>query len=107
MVVRLLPWQPEYGSGLTFDTEDEPDASAPVDLTVERLIWAPVTPEPGPPTPVQIVDGVRRADAHALDDGADGAPVFGLFGSFAVGAVRCDGVARIPEDRIRVERRYL
>ena len=107
MVVRLLPWQPEYGSGLTFDTEDEPDAFAPVDLTVERSIWAPVTPDTGPPTPVQIVDGVRRADAHALDDGPDGAPVFGLFGSFAVGAVRCDGVARIPEDRIRVERRYL
>ncbi len=107
MVVRLLPWQPEYGSGLTFDSEDEPDAFAPVDLTVERQIWAPVTPDSGPPTPVQIVDGVRRADAHALDDGPDGTPIFGLFGSYAVGTVRCDGVARIPEERIRVERRYL
>jgi len=107
MVVRLLPWQPEYGTGLTFDAEDEPDDLASVDLTVERNVWAPVTPDPGPRSAVQIVDGVRRADAHALDDAPDGTPIFGLFGSFAVGAVRCDGVARILDDRIRVERRYL
>ena len=107
MVVRLLPWQPDYGSGLPFDTESEPDALDPVDITVERPVWAPVTPEPAPPAAVQIVDGVRRAEAHAMDDGPDGAPLFGLFGSYAVGAVRCDGQARILDDTLRVERRYL
>lgn len=107
MVIRLLPWQPEYGTGLTFDMEDEPDLAASVDPTVERSVWAPVTPDPGGMTPIQIVDGVRRADAHALDDAPDGTPIFGLFGSFAVGAVRCDGAARISERAIRVERRYL
>jgi hypothetical protein len=107
MVVRLLPWQPDYGTALPFDAESEPDPLNPVDLRVERQVWVPVTPEPGPPVAVQIVDGVRRAEAHALDDGPGGEPIFGLFGSFAVGAVRCDGIARILEDRIRVERRYL
>lgn len=107
MVVRLLPWQPDYGSALPFDTESEPDPLDPVDLKIERPVWAPVTPEPGPTAPVQIVDGVRRAEAHALDDGPDGAPIFGLFGSYAVGAVRCGERAQILEDSIQVERRYL
>jgi hypothetical protein len=111
MVVRLLPWQPNYGSTLSFDTELEPDPLEPLDITIERAVWAPVTPDPAPDVPVQIVDGVRRAEAHALDDGPDGAPLFGLFGSYAVGAVRCavhlERRARIPEESIRVERRYL
>lgn len=111
MVVRLLPWQPEYGSALPFDAESESDPLEPVDITIERSIWAPVTPHHAPDVPVQIVDGVRRAEAHALDDGPDGAPLFGLFGSYAVGAVRCAVLhgerARILEDSIRVERRYL
>jgi len=107
MVIRLLPWQPDYGSALPFDSESEPDPLDPVDLSVERRIWAPVTPDPAPPVAVQIVDGVRRAEAHAMDDGPDGAPMFGLFGTFAVGVVRCDGVARIVQESIRVQRRYL
>lgn len=79
----------------------------PVDLTVERPIWAPVTPDPAPPAPVQIVDGVRRAESHAMDDAPNGTPIFGLFGSYAVGGVRCDGRARILEESILVRRRYL
>jgi hypothetical protein len=107
MVVRLLPWQPNYGSALPFDTESEPNPLDPVDLKIERPVWAPITPKPGATSPVQIVDGVRRAEAHALDDGSDGEPIFGLFGSYAVGAVRCGERARILEDSIRVERSYL
>ena len=107
MVVRLLPWQPNYGSALGFDSESEPDPMDPVDLTVERQIWAPVTADPAPPAPVQIVDGVRRAESHAMDDAPDGSPIFGLFGSYAVGGVRCDGQARILEESILVRRRYL
>ena len=107
MVVRLLPWQPEYGSALPFDSDAEPDPMDPVDLTVERPVWAPVTPDPAPPAPVQIVDGVRRAESHAMDDGPEDEPIFGLFGSYAVGAVRCDGRATIIEDSILVRRRYL
>lgn len=118
MTVRLLPWAPEYGTSMQFDAEADEAAGGPPDVTVERAVWAPVTPVPASLPAVTIVDGVRRAEAHAMDDGPDGTPLFGLFGSFAVGAVRVgpfpgagargapSGRARILEDRIRVERRY-
>ena len=108
MALRLLPWAPEYGSSLQFDADDAEAASAQVDITVEGP-WESRAPKTGAPAAVQIVDGVRRAEAHAMDDGPDG-PVFGLFGSLAVGAVRCDGggASIVEADRIpRVERRYL
>ena len=114
MPLRLLPWAPEYGTAMQFDADD--DASHPaaaVDATVERPDWVAVDPAGEPPLALQVVDGVRRAEAHAMDDGPDGEPLFGLFASFAVGVVRClsphgggAGSASIDEDAIRVERRY-
>ncbi len=106
MPLRLLPWAPEFGTSMQFDTRDELPAEPP-DITIERETWAPVTPAGDAPG-VQIIDGVRRAEAHAMDDGPDGEPRFGLFGSFAVGAVRCDARgAAILDETLRVERRYL
>jgi hypothetical protein len=109
MALRLLPWQPEFGTSMQFDAE--PDAAVPTeppDIRVEESRWVPMTPSGPPSLAVQIVDGVRRAEAHAMDSEADGRPVFGLFGSYGVGAVRCDeGGARILEERSRIERRYL
>ena len=110
MALRLLPWSPEYGTGMQFDVEanaglNGDDSAAAVDF-VERRPWEPVTPVAAPPAAVQIVDGVRRAEAHAMDEAADGSLVLGLFGSYAVGAVRCDGRAQILDDHFRVERRY-
>jgi hypothetical protein len=115
MSVRLLPWQPEYGTSMQFDAESDEAAAGPPNVTVERRVWQPVTPAPASLPAVQVVDGVRRAEAHAMDDAPDGTPIFGLFGSFGVGAVRCgpfDG-ARGPAARIldddphqRIERRY-
>lgn len=118
MSLRLLPWAPEYGTALQFDSDVDANGNgAPtVDHTVEGP-WRVVTPEAPPPASVQIVDGVRRAEAHALDEGADGSAVFGLFGTLAVGAVRLDSPAplggapgaraRLLPDTFRVERRYL
>ncbi len=118
MSVRLLPWQPEYGTSMQFDAEADEAAAGPPDVTVERHVWQPVTPAPASLPAVQVVDGVRRAEAHAMDDAPDGTPIFGLFGSFGVGAVRCgpfDGAAprrrqgvpaRLLDDRMRIERRY-
>jgi len=85
-----------------------------VDLTVERPTWAPVT-RSAPVDRVYLIDGVRRAEAHALDDdgGAQvgaggGTPALGLFGSYAIGAVAlADGRATVMHDHVRVERRYL
>ena len=90
MPLRLLPWSPEYGSALQADPDsyDEPDATAAEILEGE---WRARRPSGDPPAAVQIVDGVRRVEAHALDDLPDGETAFGLFGSYAVGAVRCEG----------------
>jgi len=107
MPLRLLPWSPEYGTGMQFDADDSAEGTARVDCHLERRPWEAVTPSCAPPDAIQIVDGVRRAEAHAMDETAGGATVFGLFGSFAVGAVRCDGRARLLDDEFQVERRYL
>ncbi|MDA1010911.1 MAG: DNA double-strand break repair nuclease NurA [Chloroflexi bacterium] len=113
MPVRLLPWQPEYGTAMQFDAdlaESTGEAPVDVDLRVERDTWAPVSRHADVER-VLIVDGVRRVEAHALDDvpapqgGTE--PVFGLFGSYAVGAVELDRGTCILADRVRVERRYL
>lgn len=113
MPLRLLPWAPEYGPGLqaTVDEAADDTSSVSVDTTIEGE-WRAIMPSPGAGRPpvVQIVDGVRRAEAHAMDDGdgPDRAPLFGLFGSLAVGAVRCEaGGARVMSDVVRVERHYL
>lgn len=107
VTLRLLPWSPEYGTSMQFDA-DEAEPRVEVDTTIEQGAWLAVTPSIAPPTAVQIIDGVRRAEAHALADGPGGEPLFGLFGSYAVGAVRCEtgAPATIDEATIRVERRY-
>ncbi|MCA9846651.1 MAG: DNA double-strand break repair nuclease NurA [Dehalococcoidia bacterium] len=110
MPVRLLPWQPEYGTAMQFDA-DAPDFGdgddVVPDLTVEASTWAPITRRADVER-VYLVDGVRRAEAHALDDDGGATPALGLFGSYAIGAVAlAAGRAGILRDRVRVERRYL
>jgi hypothetical protein len=86
------------------------DGAAPqldVDTGVEQARWVAVVPAGERASAVQVVDGVRRVEAHAFADGPVGEPLFGLFGSFGVGAVRCEGErAWVLEDALRVERRY-
>ena len=109
MPLRLMPWAPQYGTGMQLDSGAEEDPSqAEVDTSVERSDWVAVEPKGDPPAALQIVDGVRRAEAHAIDDGPEGEPLLGLFGSLAAGVVRCDvGSASIPEQHLHVGRRYL
>ncbi|MEZ4553264.1 MAG: hypothetical protein R3B59_05080 [Dehalococcoidia bacterium] len=109
MALRLLPWSPEYGTGMQFDVDANGGASgedSPVVEFAEHRPWERVAPRAEPPAAVQIVDGVRRAEAHAMDEAPDGSLVLGLFGSYAVGAVCCNGRAQLLEDRFRIERRY-
>src|SRR4051794_25115712 len=110
MALRLLPWSPEYGTGMQFEAEgargDTAEERPPIEF-VEHRPWEAVTPTAPRPAAIQIVDGVRRAEAHAMDETPEGALVLGLFGSYAVGVVRCEGRARILDDEFRVERRYL
>ncbi len=109
MPVRLLPWSPEYGTAMRMDAAEADEADrGDVDLRVERDIWAPITPGTTPPLRVRIVDGVRRAEAHALDDDLDGLPTFGLFASYAVGVVACEpAAARVVDEATEVMRQYL
>lgn len=115
MPLRLLPWSPEYGSGIQADDESATDDEAlRADIGFERRPWEPVRPAGAAPAAVQIVDGVRRVEAHAIDDLPDGETAFGLFASYAVGAVRCEGArSRVLGDEagddglLRVRRSFL
>lgn len=105
MALRLLPWAPEYGTALQSDA-DEPEAA--IDVAVEGPWRAVPAPVPAALPALCIVDGVRRAEAHALDEDADGALQYALFGSYAVGAVVVAAAgARVLDNALRVERRLL
>jgi hypothetical protein len=97
------PWDPGYGTSV----EAEPPLSTAdvrLDVEVAAAAWAPVRPPAGTDVPevVLFVDGVRRVDARSWVSGDDGGdPQPGLFASYAAGAVRCDGRARLVEVEAR------
>jgi uncharacterized protein len=90
VTVRADPWAPEYGMGFEARVEEAPPLTDP---SVETDDWStPLRPTGRDPGPVWFVDGVRRVELRLLlDDDGHRAP--GLFGSYATGAVRCDGRA--------------
>jgi hypothetical protein len=98
--LRADPWAPDYGMG--FEAPIEPPEESPprADPLVETADWsAPRSPAPSPREEVWFVDGVRRVDLRLVaDDGQRRSQ--GLFGSYAVGSVRCDGVAAFDEHRV-------
>ena len=114
MALRLLPWASEFGAGIEAAVDPAPPQAAEVDAGVEHSRWGAVAPADREPRALRIVDGVRRVEAHAMEDGAaaepDGeGPALGLFGSLAVGAVAVEpgAPARILESTIRLERCYV
>ena len=110
VMTRMTPWSPAQGPG-----SDAPlnaggdDGVFRIDTSVEGA-WVPRHLS-GDRTPiVQIVDGVRRVEAYAVSDTTSGAAAPALFGSYAVGVVRCEpNRATVLTDPglLRVERRYL
>ena len=97
--LRADPWSPEYGMGLEAASLTEEDTD--VDPSVETTDWSrPLHPATGEPIPLAFVDGVRRVDLR-LWASEDGVEVPGLFGSVAVGSVRCDGSATFGDERVR------
>jgi hypothetical protein len=74
---------------------DETPATAEPAVETEDWSRAIVPAEPAPGT-VWFVDGVRRIELRVLAD-EDGRRAPGLFGSWAVGVVRCDGRATFGE----------
>jgi hypothetical protein len=95
--LRLDPWAAEYEGSIQLGEEDEAVA---VDIRVESAAWAAVRPGKAPlPRRIAFVDGVRRIE-HRLLIGDGERTVFGLLGSFGVGAVTVDGAARVGHEAI-------
>ncbi|HSD29773.1 MAG TPA: hypothetical protein VLL75_20890, partial [Vicinamibacteria bacterium] len=84
---RLDPFAADYDAAIQLNETDEP--TAPVDVTVERAEWQPVSPEGREVVPVFFVDGVRRVEHRLLVESDEGT-LFGLLGSFGVGATHVD-----------------
>lgn len=96
-------WAPEYGS--SFETDAALGDESKVDETIE--VAGNWSPQPGHDDGVErvvFVDGVRRIDARLTLDDPDG-PVPGICGSYGVGAVRWERVARRSHfDRLHIDR---
>jgi hypothetical protein len=91
LALRADPWTPEFGMGFEARVEDTP---ARADPAVEAEDWSrPISVPEVQPGTVWFVDGVRRVELRLIADGDEGRRAPGLFGSFAVGAVRCNGRA--------------
>jgi hypothetical protein len=95
--LRLDPWAAEFEGMVQVSEEEE---AVPVDIRVEQAPWAAIRPPEAPsPRRVAFVDGVRRIE-HRLLIGDGERTVFGLLGSFGVGAVVVDGEARVGHETI-------
>jgi hypothetical protein len=96
--IRLDPWSVEYEGAIQIG--DEGQEPARVDIRVESPVWAAVRPVEAPAPPaVAIVDGVRRIEHRLLVEDGD-RTVFGLLGSYGVGATVVDGAARVAHETI-------
>ena len=95
LALRADPWTPDYGMG--FEARLEEGAPASADPSVETEDWGrAIAPGEAPACTVFFVDGVRRVDLRVLaEEGERRVP--GLFGTWAVGAVRCDGRAAFAD----------
>jgi hypothetical protein len=87
LTLRADPWMPDYGMGFQASLEEPPRRADP---SVETSDWSrAIRPPRTGPTCVWFVDGARRVDVRLIaENGTRRVP--GLFGSYAVGAVRCD-----------------
>ncbi len=97
--VRLDPWEPDYEGSIQLAGDEEQPAD--VDLQVELGSWTGVQPSAvTPPRKVVFVDGVRRIEHRILVEAED-RTLFGLLGSFAVGATQVTSEARVVGDAVR------
>ena len=95
--IRLDPWAAEYEASIQISEDADP---ASVDLTVERPAWEAVRPPDSGRSPrIAFVDGVRRVE-HRVLVGEGQRTVFGLLGSFGVGAVEVDGTATVGHELV-------
>src|SRR5262245_26447221 len=95
--LRLDPWTAEFEGPVQLGDEEP---AGRVDLSVETRTWRAVQPGSTPlPRRAAFVDGVRRVELRLLiEDGER--TVFGLLGSFGVGAVEVGERAAVGHDTI-------
>jgi hypothetical protein len=85
-VLRVDPWDPEYGTSLEFELEN--DLPQAVELDVEPVDWVPIAPSAVESIPCcAFVDGVRRIDLRLFAE-ESGAMAPALAGSWACGVAR-------------------
>lgn len=103
VILKADPWRPDFGAGAETPFDDDL-SKVVVDPFVESKDWTiPIEPSPCPLEPVTFVDGVMRTELRVLaSDGDERA--WGLLGSYAAGAVRCDGTATIVSEEEPVGR---
>ncbi|MGA8040075.1 MAG: hypothetical protein WCA93_08210, partial [Acidimicrobiia bacterium] len=93
-------WDPDYGSQSEADLIDSTENVDPsVELAAEN--WQPLLPDVDPAPDILFVDGVRRVDANLWIDRDGQFPGFALAATFAAGAVRCNGGARVMAAEVR------
>jgi hypothetical protein len=96
--IRLDPWAAEYEGSVFLGEEGQEPAR--VDPSVELATWGAVRPPATPaPGPLAFVDGVRRIEHRLLVENGEGR-VFGLLGSYGVGAAVVDGTARVTREEV-------
>lgn len=87
--LRADPWRPDHSAGAEVGF-DEDLSKAVTDTGVETDDWsAGIRVVPCPPEPFVFVDGVMRTELRVLASEKD-TRAWGMLGSYAAGAVRCD-----------------
>lgn len=95
MQFTVDPWDPTYGIANEVDPLELTAATVNPDVEFPKDNWAPLEPSLGTVSSVLFVDGVRRVDARVWIDDQTGSPHPAICASYAGGAVRCDGQARV------------
>lgn len=104
--LKADPWRPDHGVGAEVSFEDELP-HAVTDPGIETSDWSQaVAPGPCPPEAVVFVDGVMRTELRVLASDGD-KRAWGLIGSYAAGAVRCDGAATYVAEEHPIGRAFL
>lgn len=100
--ISLATWPADYGSPVGDDAMTETTTVVDTQVEVPDAAWSPRTVHTPPAAVAWFVDGVRRMEARAWLTADDGTTTPGLVGSWAAGAIRCDGAAVI--DHCKVQR---
>lgn len=97
MRFRVEAWASEYGASSDGVIDAEVDTKVDVEVAGQ---WSPIGSVAAAVDDVLFVDGVRRIDANLWIEQSDDVPVLGAATTYAAGAVRCNGTARVVEARV-------